>query len=254
MAMTRGRTVSSSKMNLKSTIKTVHMISPPVFWSPMMSVRNRLKFKMTCLIWPCQVWCDVCKHKWDLRSAVQWKIVKASYDFRRHCNYFYAKLESWSCGFGLQTSWIWIWVSEGLVLVWVYDFPGAFLNRKEQLGHSSKKKKVTRVKPTWSLEKMAVLDSHRAVCGVGAAEVRTRPGAEVGVVPFGLMDPPPAQILPEVDVQRPNAAVLLVVSESRRKAVTFSTCPFTSSLSFAPGVDSAFIRRRFHTLFSLGCF
>lgn len=79
---------------------------------------------------------------------------------------------------------------------------------------------------------MAVSGPHRAVCGVGAAEVRTRPGAEVGVVPFGLVDPPPAQILPEVDVQRPNAAVLLVVSESRRKAVTFSTCPFTSSRSW----------------------
>lgn len=65
--------------------------------------------------------------------------------------------------------------------------------------------------------------------GVGAAEVRTRPGAEVGVVPFGLVDPPPAQILPEVDVQRPNAAVLLIVSESRRKAVTFSTCPFSGA-------------------------
>lgn len=41
---------------------------------------------------------------------------------------------------------------------------------------------------------------HRAVGGVGAAQVRTGPGAEVGVVPFRLMDPPPAQILPEVDV------------------------------------------------------
>lgn len=41
---------------------------------------------------------------------------------------------------------------------------------------------------------------HRAVGGVGAAQVRAGPGAEVGVVPFRLMDPPPAQILPEVDV------------------------------------------------------
>lgn len=75
-------------------------------------------------------------------------------------------------------------------------------------------------------------DSHRAVRGVSAAEVWTRPRAEVGVIPFGLVDPPPAQILPEVDVQLPNAAVLLVVPESRRKAVTFSTCPFTSWRGF----------------------
>lgn len=191
----------------------------------------------------------VCKHEWDLRSAVE--------DFQSII-WLQKALQLLLCQVGVLILWfwppdIWIWFSRGLVLVWVYDFLCAFLNQKEQLGHSSKIK-VTQVKPTWSLEKMAVLDSHRAVCGVGAAEVRTRPGAEVGVVPFGLMDPPPAQILPEVDVQRPNAAVLLVVSESRRKAVTFSTCPFTSSLSCAPGVDSAFIRRRFHTLFSLGCF
>lgn len=90
----------------------------------------------------------------------------------------------------------------------------------------------------------------RAVRGVGAAEVWARPGAEVGVIPFRLVDPPPAQILPEVDVQGPNAAVLLVVSESRKKAITFSTCPVSSSRSLAPGVDSAFIQRCFHALFT----
>lgn len=58
--------------------------------------------------------------------------------------------------------------------------------------------------------------------GVGAAEVWARPGAEVGMIPFRLVDPPPAQILPKVDVKRPNAAVLLIVSESRKKAITFS--------------------------------
>lgn len=68
-------------------------------------------------------------------------------------------------------------------------------------------------------------DSHRAVRGVSAAEVRARPRAKVGVIPFRLVDPPPAQILPEVDVQPPNAAVLLVVSESRKKSRQFPHLP-----------------------------
>lgn len=190
-----------------------------VFWSPVMSVRNRLKFEtsdVTCLEAPNLY---VCKHKWDLRSAVQWRLTSEGT----------ATASMWVLILWFWPPDIWIWISRGLVLV--YDFLSAFLNLK-RAAWTFFENKVTRVKPTWSLGKMAVSGSHRAVCGVGAAEVRTRPGAEVGVVPFGLVDPPPAQILPEVDVQRPNAAVLLVVSESRRKAVTFSTCPFTSWRGF----------------------
>lgn len=41
---------------------------------------------------------------------------------------------------------------------------------------------------------------HRAMGGVRAAQVRAGTGAEVSVVPFRLMDPPPAQILPEIDI------------------------------------------------------
>lgn len=92
-------------------------------------------------------------------------------------------------------------------------------------------------------------DSHRAVRGVSAAEVRARPRAEVGVIPFGLVDPPPAQILPEVDVQRPNAAVLLVVPESRRKQ---SLPPPVRSHPHALWLLHSFRDVSMH--FSLGCF
>ena len=49
--------------------------------------------------------------------------------------------------------------------------------------------------------------------GVGAPEVRTRSGAEVSVVAFGLVDPPPAEVPLEVDEERPQAAVVLDVPE-----------------------------------------
>ena len=49
--------------------------------------------------------------------------------------------------------------------------------------------------------------------GVGAPEVRTRAGAEVSVVAFGLVDPPPAEVPLEVDEECPQAAVVLDVPE-----------------------------------------
>lgn len=70
-------------------------------------------------------------------------------------------------------------------------------------------------------------DTYRAVRGVGAAEVRARPGAKVGIVTFWLVNPLPSQILPEVDVERPNAAVLLIVSVQKKKRPSvyhFNTC------------------------------
>lgn len=48
--------------------------------------------------------------------------------------------------------------------------------------------------------------------GVGAPQVGTRPRAEVGLVALGLVDPPPAQVLLKVDVERAQAAVVLDVS------------------------------------------
>ena len=53
--------------------------------------------------------------------------------------------------------------------------------------------------------------------GVCAAEVRAGAGAEVGVVAFGLVDPPPAKVLAEVDVERSHAAVLLVVAAGEQE-------------------------------------
>lgn len=44
---------------------------------------------------------------------------------------------------------------------------------------------------------------------VGAPEVRTVPGTEVGFVTFGLMDPFPVEVSPEVDVKRAQAAALV---------------------------------------------
>lgn len=54
--------------------------------------------------------------------------------------------------------------------------------------------------------------SHLGVLGVGAPEIGTSPCAEVSVVAFRLMDPAPAQVLLEVDVERSQAAVILHVS------------------------------------------
>lgn len=52
--------------------------------------------------------------------------------------------------------------------------------------------------------------------GVGAPQVGTRPRAEVGLVALGLVDPPPAQVLLKVDVERAQAAVVLDVSGGRQ--------------------------------------
>lgn len=57
--------------------------------------------------------------------------------------------------------------------------------------------------------------AHLGMLGVGAPQVRTRPGAEIGLVALGLMDPPPSQVLPEIDVERPQAAAVLDVSGGR---------------------------------------
>lgn len=59
------------------------------------------------------------------------------------------------------------------------------------------------------------LHRYLGMLGVGAPQVRTSPSAEVGLVALRLMDPPPAQVLPEVDVERPQAAVVLNISTGR---------------------------------------
>lgn len=44
---------------------------------------------------------------------------------------------------------------------------------------------------------------------VGAPEVRTVAGTEVGLVTFGLVDPFPVEVTPEVNVERAQAAALV---------------------------------------------
>lgn len=53
---------------------------------------------------------------------------------------------------------------------------------------------------------------YRAMGRVCTAEVRARARAEVGIVTLRLVDPFPAQILPEVDVEGADTAVLLQVA------------------------------------------
>lgn len=62
---------------------------------------------------------------------------------------------------------------------------------------------------------------YRAMGCVCTAEVWARARAEVGIVTLRLVDPFPAQILPEVDVEGADTAVLLqvaVVKTYRRSA------------------------------------
>lgn len=59
------------------------------------------------------------------------------------------------------------------------------------------------------------LPPYLGMLGVGAPQIRTSPGAEVSFVALGLMDPPPAQVLLKVDVERPQAAVVLNIPRGR---------------------------------------
>jgi len=58
---------------------------------------------------------------------------------------------------------------------------------------------------------------YRAVSGVCAAEVWTRARTEVSKVALWLVDPLPAKVLSEVDVERTHAAVLLQVPETQHR-------------------------------------
>lgn len=54
------------------------------------------------------------------------------------------------------------------------------------------------------------------MCCVGAPQVRAGPGAVVGIVAAGLMDPLPVQITAEIYVEPANAAALLCVSAEHK--------------------------------------
>lgn len=51
--------------------------------------------------------------------------------------------------------------------------------------------------------------AHHVIVVVGTPEVRTVAGTEVGFVSFGLVDPFPVEVTPEVDVERAQAAALV---------------------------------------------
>lgn len=55
---------------------------------------------------------------------------------------------------------------------------------------------------------------HLAVLCVQAPDVRAGPQAEIGVVPLGFVNPLPAQVLPEVNVELTNTAVLFCGAEA----------------------------------------
>ena len=55
--------------------------------------------------------------------------------------------------------------------------------------------------------------THHVVVVVGTPEVRTVASTEVGFVTFGLMDPFPVEVPPEVDVERAQAAALVRAPE-----------------------------------------
>lgn len=57
--------------------------------------------------------------------------------------------------------------------------------------------------------RMLPLDRYLGMLGVGTPQIRTSTSTEVGLVALRLMDPPPAQVLLKVDVERAQAAVVL---------------------------------------------
>lgn len=69
-------------------------------------------------------------------------------------------------------------------------------------------------------------DTHHVVVVVGAPEIRTVTGAEIGFVTFWLVDPLPVQVPPEVDVERAQAAALIRPSGKHKRRHTKWLCSF----------------------------
>lgn len=66
---------------------------------------------------------------------------------------------------------------------------------------------------------------------VGTPEVRTVSCTEVGFVTFGLVDPFPVEVAPEVDVKRAQAAALVGAPEIQRTHTHTETFQHPSFLS-----------------------
>lgn len=58
--------------------------------------------------------------------------------------------------------------------------------------------------------------THHVVVVVGAPEVRTVAGAEIGSVTSWLVDPLPLEVIPEVDIELMQAAALICATETKK--------------------------------------
>lgn len=61
----------------------------------------------------------------------------------------------------------------------------------------------------WHQKEVTLLRTHHVIVVVGTPEIRTVASTEVGFVTFGLMDPFPVEVTPEVDVERAQATALV---------------------------------------------
>lgn len=75
-------------------------------------------------------------------------------------------------------------------------------------------------------------EAHHVVVVVGAPEVRTVAGTEVGFVTFWLVDPLPVEVTPEVDVERAQAAALVRATETHTHTQYVVQLPPFSSVSW----------------------
>lgn len=64
---------------------------------------------------------------------------------------------------------------------------------------------------------MPALTQYLGMLSVGAPQIGTSPSTEVSLVALGLMNPLPAQVLLKVDVEWPQAAVVLNISKDSKK-------------------------------------
>lgn len=92
---------------------------------------------------------------------------------------------------------------------------------------------------------MPPLTQYLGMLGVGAPQIGTSPSTEVSLVALGLMNPPPAQVLLKVDVEWPQAAVVLNISkESQRDQFIFFHSSSDEKTIIAKWQNMTFVQRR----------
>lgn len=70
-------------------------------------------------------------------------------------------------------------------------------------------------------EGVRLANTHPAVLGVRAPQVWAGPSTEVGIVPFGFMNPFPPKIPLEINVKWTQAAVILHISVETESSADF---------------------------------